>query len=290
MSNDDQSNDPWHLISAHQYEEAVAAYDAKLAAGKEKWPAIIANRATALLCLGRLSEALEGFSTANDIARQDRAAPKSAPYLKHIGTVVWLMGHRSVAKELYRSAADGIRFGTIVYADIAGGVGQGLLLWYAGITTKDRNATEHAVDYLTRLAKKSRIKYWPGPLAEFVIERRAQSLLPRAQSFRELLRDSFKTDNLLEIMEQAKSDILKRRELIQALFVLGTKRRERGDKDGCRRAFQQCAQLENPHVDQEWYLAAAEVELFPPGVLTLPDQQSRTLHSRSRQGARRRPS
>ncbi|HKD29406.1 MAG TPA: hypothetical protein VKC66_26300 [Xanthobacteraceae bacterium] len=289
MSKNRQSHDPWHLIATHRYEEAVAAYDAQLATGKEKWPAIVANRATALLCAGRLPEALQGFSTANDIARQSRAAPKSAPYLQNMGTTLWLMGHRSVAKELYRSAADGIRFGTIAYADISGGVGQGLLLWYTGITTRDRNATEHAVDYLMRLAKKSRIKYWPGPLAEFVIERQALTLLPRAKPFRELLREYFQTDNLHEITEQAKSDILKRRELIQALFALGTKRREKGDKDGCRRAFQQCAELENPHIEEEWYLAAAEVGLFPPGVLT-SGQRSRTSHSRSRQAAHRRPS
>ena len=258
MSEDHQSNDPWHLISAHQYEKALAAYDAILAAG-ENYPAIVANRAIALLCLGRLSEALEGFATANDIARQDRGAPKSAPYLSAMGTVLWLMGHRSVAKELYRSAADGIRYGTIGYADASGGVGEGLLLWYAGITTKDRNTTEHALDYLTRLAKKSRIKSWPGPLAQFVLER---------QSFNEVLRDSFKTDNLLETAEQAKSDILKRRELVQALFVFGTRCRQRREKDGCRRAFQQCARLENPHVEQEWYLAAAEVGLFPPKART----------------------
>jgi tetratricopeptide (TPR) repeat protein len=254
MSNDHQFHDPWHLISARQYEEAVAAYDAILAAG-ENYHAIVANRSIALLCLGRLPEALEGFATANDIARQDRGAPKSAPYLSDMGTVLWLMGHRSVAKELYRSAADGIRYGTIGYADASGGVGQGLLLWYAGITTKDRNATEHALDYLTRLAKKSRIKFWPGPLAQFVLGR---------QSIKELLRETFETDNLREITERAKSDIFTRRHLIQALFVLGTQRRKRGDRDGCRRAFQQCAELENPHVDEEWYLAAAEVGPFPP--------------------------
>jgi len=258
MSEDHQSYDPWHLISAHQYEKAVAAYDAILAAG-ENYHANVANRAIALLCLGRLPEALEGFATANDIARQDRGAPKSAPYLSDMGTILWLMGHRSVAKELYRSAADGIRYGTIAYADASGGVGEGLLLWYAGITTKDRNAAEHALDYLTRLAKKSRIKSWPGPLAQFVLER---------QSFDEVLKGSFKTDNLLEVVEQAKSDVLKRRELVQALFVFGTKCRQRRDKNGCRRALQQCARLENPHVEQEWYLAAAEVELFPPRART----------------------
>src|SRR5262245_14493679 len=115
MSKDRQSYDPgWHLIAAHEYEEAVAAYDAKLAAGKEKW--LLANRAIALLCLGRLSEALEDVSTANDAARQSHSTR-----LETMGTVLWLMGHRSVAKELYRSAVDGIRHGTIAYTDIAGG-------------------------------------------------------------------------------------------------------------------------------------------------------------------------
>ena len=249
-----QSIDPWHLIKAHQYEEAVAVYDVQLAAG-EDYEAIVANRATALLCCGRLSEALEGFATANDIARQSRATPKSAPFLKSMGTVLWLMGHKSVAKELYRSAVDGIRYGTIAYADAASGVGQGLLLWYAGITTKDRSATEHAVDYLARLAKKSRIKIWPGPLAQFLLGRK---------SLKELLRETFETDNLREITERAKSDILTRRHLIEALFVLGTQRRKRGDQDGCRRAFKECAQLEILHVVEEWYLAAAEAGLFTP--------------------------
>jgi hypothetical protein len=78
MSKDHPSNDHWDLIRAHQYEEAVATYDVQLAAGKEKWPAIIAYRATALLSAGRLPEALERFSTAKDIARQRHAAPKSA--------------------------------------------------------------------------------------------------------------------------------------------------------------------------------------------------------------------
>jgi hypothetical protein len=46
-----------------------------------------------------------------------------------MGIVLWLMNHRSVAKELYRSAVDGVRYGTIAHTDVAGGLGQGLLLW-----------------------------------------------------------------------------------------------------------------------------------------------------------------
>ena len=131
----------------------------------------LGTRAFELLCLGRLPEALETLSKANDIFRQ-----QGGTYLEDMGTVLWLMGHRGAAKELYRSAVDGIRFETIGYADCAGGVGQGLLLWYAGITTKDRNATEHALDYLSyltrlprdtsaasRLVKKERIAAWARP-------------------------------------------------------------------------------------------------------------------------------
>jgi len=74
MSDHHQPNDPWQLISAHQYEEAVAAYDAQLATGDE-WYA--ANRVIALLCLGRLSEALEDISNENDVARQGRSSPRN---------------------------------------------------------------------------------------------------------------------------------------------------------------------------------------------------------------------
>src|SRR5262249_13660447 len=48
--------------------------------------------------------------------------------------------------------------------------------------------------------------------------------------------------------------------LRQVLFLLATQYRKRGEQE--RRAFQQYARLEKPLVDQEWYLAAAEVELF----------------------------
>jgi hypothetical protein len=166
-------------------------------------------------------------------------------------------GHRSVGKELYRAAADGIRHGTIEYADSAGGVGEG--------STNDQNATEHALAYLARLAKKSRINSWPGPLALYVLAER---------SFEDVLSGYFGIGDLPGITEKAKSDILKRRQLAQALLVLGTMYRVRGDGAGCHKMMQYCAQLENPHLENPhlenphledaWYLAAAEVGLFPP--------------------------
>jgi hypothetical protein len=144
MSEDHQSNDPWHLISAHQYEKAIAAPYSRLA--KITTPS---------------SPIVQSHSSA------------SAVYLKR-----WRVLQRQMTSLV----------GTGVHPNR------------------------------------------PGPLTQFVLER---------QSFNEVLRDPFKPDNLLEAAERAKSDILKRRELVQALFVFATKCQQRRDKNGCRRALQQ---------------------------------------------------
>jgi tetratricopeptide (TPR) repeat protein len=146
MSEDHQSNDPWHLISAHQYEKAVAAYDAVLAAG-ENYPAIVANRAIALLCLGRLSEALEGFATANDIARQDRGAPKSAPtyqpWVPYFGS--WAIG------ALLRSCIGQLLTAFVMVPSVTR---TPPVVWVKACCSGTRvsppktgNTTEHALDY-----------------------------------------------------------------------------------------------------------------------------------------------
>ncbi len=55
-----------------------------------------------------------------------------------------------------------------------GGVEQGVLLWCAGIIAPDAGASEHALKYLRKLAGKSRIQYWPGPLALFALGERSE--------------------------------------------------------------------------------------------------------------------
>jgi tetratricopeptide (TPR) repeat protein len=239
-------NDRWQLVLGHRYVEALAAYDARARAEPITDYIEIADRATALLCLGRHSEALDGFRRASELSYKGSGA-----YLEEIGAVLWLLDRRVEAIQTFRQAAEGILKGSIHYADLAGGVSEGLLLWYAGITNKDGAATEFAVRYLSKLSRKRRIKSWPGPLALFALGR---------TSFNRVLEDKWWTDDLSRIMTQAQVDLLKRRELVQALFYLATSKRLAGAEDECHSLMAQCSVLENPVLEVEWYLARAEVE------------------------------
>jgi hypothetical protein len=171
--------------------------------------------------------------------------------LINVGTVLWLLGRREEAIATYKAAVDGILTGTIHYADLAGGVSQGLLLWYAGVTSADEKATQHALKYLRNRAKRRAISSWPGPLALFVLGRKTQE---------EALLATSGFTQVDAAIHRAKTDLLRRRELVQALFYFAVRHRSEGDEEQCRAGMIQCAGLENPIIEQEWYLARAEAE------------------------------
>jgi hypothetical protein len=248
--------DAFELILEHRYSEALRICKASIKARRGVANAI-ANRAVALLNLGRLSEALVDFEWLSEDARQ--LTSNSSPRLHQLGVVHWLIGHRTTAKELFRAEVDGVRHGTIGYADAAGGVSQGLLLWYAGVASGDRNASEHAIGYLDWLAKKKRtlltqIGNWPGPLARFAIG----DMNPKT-----LLRQAFESETLNGAVERARGDVLLTRHLQQALVAIATSHRVKGEEQKCRAAMIKCAELGNTHAQEEWYIAAAEVGSFP---------------------------
>jgi len=56
----------------------------------------------------------------------------------------------------------------------------------------------------------------------------------------------------------AKIEALKRRRLCQALFYVAVAKRDQGDEAGCADGMRQCHALENPLLEEEWYLARAE--------------------------------
>lgn len=245
----DSELDPWELVIAHRYTEALAAYDARLQGGVEN-SLELANRSTVLLCLGRLSEALEGFQRADNLAAQ-RLHGETRPYLDKIASIFWLLGRRDKAIQLLTSAVDGVLNGSIKFADNAGGVTQGLLLWYAGVAASDDSAKEHSRKYLRKLTNSARIKQWPGPLAFFVLG----EIMPE-----NLLLELFGTSELNTLINKAKVDLLNRRRLVKALFYLATCRRSAGSQDESHAEMVRCATLENPILEIEWYLARAETE------------------------------
>jgi hypothetical protein len=253
------AEDPWNLLHQHRYHEAYTLFDIFVWNTRCETRLDFANRAGAYVFLDRLTEALADYSQANQLAREDKATGgKSSSYLEKIAAVHWLMGNRDTAIEVAQSSVQGLLSGQINYADLAGGASNGLLLWYMAITKADIAVRDYAEKFLQKLSERSRIKYWPGPLALLALEKKTAE---------EILRERWSTSNLDELIGQApsKKNLLKRRELVQALFYWATGLRKANHEEQCLALFSRCVSIPNPcGIEMEWYLAQREVAASQP--------------------------
>ena len=245
---DSEKMTPLDLLESHRYAEAAAAY-ADYSKKGDPVHGAPGGYAKACLCLGRLEEAVTYFRLANKRA-SEKLKGETQPYLALIGTAEWLLGRRAEAIRTLTQSVDGVLDGSIGYGDQAGGVEQGVLLWYAGVTAQDMAASEHALKYLRKLAGKSRIQYWPGPLALFALGERSEE---------EVLKEACGVGQLDAAAEEAHKNLLKRRHLVNSLFYFGVRQRVNGCEEQCRQWMRRCFALENPIVECEWYLARGEV-------------------------------
>jgi tetratricopeptide (TPR) repeat protein len=240
---------PREMLFSHRYAEAAKVYKTQLES-KPDDSGLLSAHAIAMLALGRYEEALKGSRRANAIANAELKG-ETQPYIERIGSILWLLGRRDEAIQTFQSGVDGIINGSIKYADNAGGVSHGLLLWYAAVSADNVEASRHALNYLGKLAKKSRIDYWPGALALYVIGAKLEE---------DVILEVCGARQLHEAFNRAKNDLLVRRRLAQSLFYFATREREKGHKNQCQCGMVQCASLENPILENEWYLACAEVK------------------------------
>lgn len=242
--------DPWEYIASFRYEDAIRAYQSR--SSQDDWP----NLSIALLCVGRLSEALSGFERARQLRNVEHArhglTHPQLPFNDFIGGIHWMLGHRQSATDAFKAAADGLLKGTIEYTDASGGVSQGLLLWYCSKAEGVADEIEYSTRYLANRAQKKRASNWPGPIAMYLLGQMSEKAL---------LVNEFYSDNHSEIETSVASDLLKRRHYINALFYIACKMSHEGDGAKSRELMQRCALLENPHVEIEWYLARQEVGL-----------------------------
>jgi len=238
---------PWEMILAHRYAEATSCYESMLRHDPANHD-VLSSNGTALLCSGKLDEALVNFQAANKLASQ-RLRGESQPYLNDIGSILWLLGRSRDAIQIFEESVKGVEHGSIMFTDNAGGVSQGLLLWYAGVTVPNNQVRDHAVRYLQRLAKKRRIREWPGGLALFVLG---------LQSQQDLLFELCGATSLEESIKEAKGDLFKLRRLVKILFYSAVRQRFEGHENKCHELMVLCAGLENPVLEVEWYLARAE--------------------------------
>jgi hypothetical protein len=161
-----------------------------------------------------------------------------------------MIGERTQALGIIRALVIAVRDGKIGYTDIAGGVTQGLILCYMGITLGATADVDRGMKFLKKLATRSRIQYWPGPAALFLLG---------GLTFGDAMKDATGFADIAQARAIAEQDLMKRRNLTALLFAAGTERRMAGDETGCRMFMAECSGLTHPQVEDEWYLAKSEV-------------------------------
>lgn len=240
--------DALSFLKTHRYVDAINAYRVQLQAEPSDWSAV-AGLARALQAAGQYAEALPLFRQSDE--HEQKRMPGAPGCKEDTSCVLWCLGQHEQAKELMRGLVAGILDGSIKYADLAGGVQQGALLYYMGVTTQDKEIAEYALTYLRKLSRKSRIKYWPGPVARYLLgELEVENLLKEASAH----------PTLSEACQVAKENILIRRQLCVALFHIATRCRAQGLEAECLDWMRHCVALANPLVEPEWYLAREETQ------------------------------
>jgi hypothetical protein len=266
---DSDAVDPWKLAFAHRGREAVAAMNRFVR--REPGDYLHhANRGILYLFLDRLDEAFADFAQARELHL--RSVPEGeGAYSRDLATVEWLRGNKAEAIREVRSAVDGILDGTITYADFAGGVGPGLLLWFMGLRADDAEAAQYALKYLKKLSKRRKIKSWPGPLALYALGKLSfedvlyevggphdEAMYTNVDGVLCRMDTLGGSRDLATVRRWAETDLLRRRQLCRALFYRGVKSLSEGDAKGYAWWMGECCALENPILEMEWYIARHE--------------------------------
>lgn len=234
--------DPWQLIVGGQYADAVVAYS-KALREKESGPNH-SNRGMAYLNLGEYDKALADFEAADKCFSHS-----SDGYLQSAGVALWLAGRESEAVATWQNLVLAVERRKIKYTDGAGGVSSACLLWFAGARLRLDHPIEVASRLLmTKVASKNgrnwRIENWPGPIAEFLLERLSEPEL------REKITDV---------------PIARERELCQAEFYVGVRALHAGERAEAERAIAKAAELHAAKIEHEYYLARHETKLARGG-------------------------
>jgi lipoprotein NlpI len=242
------------LIKLGRYSEAIADLQQDLARNPEDLAAI-EGMALALRAKGEYEKSLSFFNClATQRASDERAnvlAPGSAAWRIDVACLYWLSEKRAKALELMHGLAAGILDGSIKYGDAAGGISQGLLLYYMAITSNLSEEISFALNYLRDRVKRSVSQVWPAPVAQHYLGEISLDGVMEAVN---------RQPTLAGPLVAAKLELGRRRRLCVALFHGGVKYRSHGDEEHCLAHMRHCAAIENPLIEQEWYLARFEID------------------------------
>jgi tetratricopeptide (TPR) repeat protein len=252
----DMNNMKWReLIRSHRYADAIRDLRRHLASNPDDMGAI-GWMADALRAAGDYREALVFFEQLADQRRQDkvanRVAPGAAPWDIDIACLHWLCSDHAKAIQMICRLAAGILDGSIQYTtDAAGGMSQGLLLYYMAISDNEPEQASFALDYMRNRLDQRMIQTWPCAVASYYL-----GDIP----FAKVMEDVNEKVVTMPPIDPATLELGRRIRLCDALFHDGVKSRARGDEVHCLARMRECAALENPVIEPEWYLARHEVE------------------------------
>lgn len=139
--------DALDLLESHKYAEAIAECRRRLALNADDYGAV-ETMALALRVLKRYQEAIPLFERVGARAKENKLTPGHPGRQLDISCLYWFLEERQKAIALMRGLVDGILNGSIQYGDLAGGMQQGLLLYYMAGTERQPDQMACALDYM----------------------------------------------------------------------------------------------------------------------------------------------
>lgn len=247
---------------SNKYDDAITRGQQELLANPDDMGAV-ERMARALRAKGEYGESIDEFERLAAHHREDKiansVAPGSAAYQIDIACLHWLIGDQASAISKMHGLVAGILNGSIKYGDAAGGLEQGLLLYYMGITARNPGETSYALKYLRNRVERLRKRLgvylntsWPCSVARYHLGDIAfEAVMERVndQSIKLAVPDA-----------AARLEVARRKRLALALFHDGVKSRAEDDETRCLACMRECYGLEAPPLVQEWHLARYEVE------------------------------
>jgi tetratricopeptide (TPR) repeat protein len=246
--------DALQLWQSHRYEEAIDECEKELAV-RPNDIAAASVLAGALFSKGDYDRALPFLERVDAHERLSdvsiRVTPGHPGRRMDISCAHWLLGDRARGIALMHKFVEDSLRGRITYGDAAGGVTQGLILFYMGASVDDSASQSLSLTYLRNRAKRRAINLWPGPVARYYLDE---------VRLQDMLADAAGHPDVPNAVAAAGTHLLKRRQLCQALFHDAARKRAEGREAECLERMRQCHDLEDPLIELEWYLARGEVE------------------------------
>jgi hypothetical protein len=256
------------LLFAHKYAEAVELAKQEYA---QLWPTedwTQASLARAHFVNGDYANSIPLYIEVSAGARASRFTPGNPGCEEEISVAHWCLGHRDEAIVLMKGLCAGILSNKIKYSsDGAGGGNQGLLLHYMATTIKDEALRQYALTYLEKvmarkvkeLGREKAFEFcWPIPLMAFVLGDAPYSAVMKGATNSNFHKEPPR-EELGAALEMAKRDLMTRRRFTNLLLQEATLARASGDETGCMAKMRQCYEMENPIIENSWYLARYEV-------------------------------